>query len=533
MTEDDLLIAFDYAREQGDEDMAIRIAGEIDKIRNTAPVDELGAMRDKIAEETSTLDALLIGAGKTFDTVGANLQMLFNSGERARGYQGFIPQTKEESERASTIAKEKNAPILKEQKEKKGLYGHLQDAKPIATFAGEIAPSLLIAPASISGAAVSGGAIGALESDENNLRNAAVAATLSAIPLGIGKAINKSRTKLAEPAAEYAEQAGILEKAGIPLTSGQKTGTNWLKASERTLADIPVSGAPVQKTFETQQRAYQKNLLEMAGLDDGSDLITSKTLEKTRKSLESKYKNALSGKSLDMADGAFIDDLARIEATHSKYLPFEQKKGVRDVIEGLLDEAAELESKGGKLDADAYQRIRSNLGKKASSTKNSYQSALYDDLKSALDGLFEREAGSAKFDIDKQYAQYRQLQGIYERIGGPAMSEGYISPVQVAKEASKSPGSKEWKDFTRAASAVLPDRLGNSGTAQRNYMLTALGSGQGLGAIIDPLSLIYGPMAGRASAEMLSRGITPTLPSVNPRIISAGGSQSYVTAQNR
>ena len=73
------------------------------------------------------------------------------------------------------------------------------------------------------------------------------------------------------------------------------------------------------------------------------------------------------------------------------------------------------------------------------------------------------------------------------------------------------PGTKEWKEFTRAAAAVLPDRLGNSGTAQRNFLIGLFGGG---GIALDPASVIYGPMAARAVSGGLASGMMPSVPSM-------------------
>lgn len=302
------------------------------------------------------------------------------------------------------------------------------------------------------------------------------------------------------PQSEYQKAVSALQDQGIPLTTGQQSGTNWVKATERGLAEVPLGGKPIQNAFENQARAYQAALLKQAGNETGDNMITRETLDRTKQALSQRYADALKDKSLNLSDDNFVNNLADIEAKHTQMLPFEQKQQVKQIINDFLDKAATLKSEGKGLSGEDYQRLRSTLGQKAGGTSNSYISGLYDDLKGAVDDLFAQTAGPEKFNIDKQYARLKQLQSIYERTGGPAASEGFISPIQVAREASGAPGGADWQDFTRAAAAVLPDRLGNSGTAQRNMVLNALAGG---GAITHPIPTAIG----MGASNLLARGL--------------------------
>jgi hypothetical protein len=255
-------------------------------------------------------------------------------------------------------------------------------------------------------------------------------------------------------------------------------------------------------------------------------MITRDVLAKAKSSLGDKYAAALKDKSLDLSDDPFITELATIEAKHSEMLPFEQKQNVKQIINDFLDKAATLKQQGEGLSGEDYQRLRSTLGTKAKGTQNTYISGLYDDLKGSLDDLFSRTAGPDKFNIDKQYARLKQLQTIYERSGGPAASEGFISPVAVAREASGAPGGIDWQDFTRSAAAVLPDRMGNSGTAQRNLVLKALSGPAAIGAYLHPgmaAGAGAGLLATRGAAKALASGaLPPTQEELARALLKAG-----------
>lgn len=301
---------------------------------------------------------------------------------------------------------------------------------------------------------------------------------------------------------EYASAVSMLKKANIPLTKGQESGTNWVKSSERTLSEIPFSGKPLQRQFESQHQSYQKALLEKAGNIRGDKMVTRQTLENTADDLSKAYVKALAGKKVNIGSDEFLDDLARVEEKNLAFVDDPAKAKVRSVVGQFLEKAAAKEEVTGEW----YQAQRSLFAKRAKGTGELAE--LYGDLKTVLDDAFRRGAGNAKGDLDSKWARYQQLKTIYERNGGPAASEGFISPVAVAREAAGSPGGKEWQDFTRAAAAVLPDRLGNSGTAQRNFIL-GLAGGSVPAAAIEPMSLatlIAGAGAARGASSILARG---------------------------
>jgi hypothetical protein len=524
--------AFHAALEDGDEQAATAFAEAINAIAS-------GIETDQAADPTegmSKLDLVRAGFGKAFSEAGAGAQQI---GALAGNTLGLVENDtvdrlmREESERRT-----RDEALMRNPAALGGLLaGYIAQgaALPVGGLSagagrlGLTGTAGLLAKAPALESAIYGAAQGALmptatgESRiDNALLNGLLGGGVHAAMQGAGK-LMRAPGRMADDAmrgrstSEYANAVRILEEAGVPLSTGQKTGTNWLKNAETTIADIPLGGKPLQALQEGQRRAYQQHLLKLAGLDDGSDMVTPAAMERLDKVLGQKYAKAFEGVEIDLATPEFINGLAAVEAKHSQFLPFEQRSKIRQIVDDLLNAAAKQENGAQLLSGKSYQRIRSHLGKLAKSTANSdgYVSGLYADLKALLDDTFEAVAGQEKFAIDKQFAAMKQLKAILDTNGGPAMSEGFISPVQVSRKAQQGPGSREWKDFTRAASAVLPDRLGNSGTAQRN-MLIGLLTGGSLGAI-DPMSLLYAPAMTRAFAEASARGVYPNVASMIPR----------------
>lgn len=267
----------------------------------------------------------------------------------------------------------------------------------------------------------------------------------------------------------YKNAVQILEKNGIPLTTGQKTGTNWVKTAETTLDQVPVGGKPLQEVRETARRTLQRRLFDMvAGPDKvDHDMLTREALDDLSDTLSGQYRRALGNRSIDIADDAFIDDLANIEAKHSGFVDSKTGTKIKQVIDQFLDKASEGPTKTGEW----YQAQRSIFRERSEGT--SKMAGLYKDLKTALDDAFARSVGSdVKGNLDARYGQYKQLQSLFDRVaGGAEGAEGFIPPGQLARLAEKNAGTREWKELVRAAAAVLPDRLGNSGTAQRTALL--------------------------------------------------------------
>ena len=486
-------------------------------------------------EGMSGMDKFLAGAGKSFSETGAGIKQI---GAGLGNLLGLVSDETVAGMKADEAERRKrDAPLMDTGTGFAGnLAGYVAQAAALPVGGAGALTARVGAPAAVTRvlanpvaeSALYGlmqGAAAPVVEGESRGQNAALGGLLggasTAALQGVGRALQAPGNMIdnamqGRSTSEYARAVGLLDEAGIPLTTGQRTGTNWLKSAETTLAEIPFGGKPLQVVQESQKRAYQKQLLRLAGLDDGSDMITESALKRADEALGRKYADAFKGVEVDITTPEFLDGLAKIEAKHSQFLPFEQKSKVKQIIEDFLDRSAKQES-GKVMSGDEYQRIRSHLGKLSKNTANSdgYVSGLYGDLKRLMDEAFEAAAGPEKFATDKQYAALKQLKEVYESSGGPAMSEGFISPAAVSRKAAKNGGSQEWRDFTRSAGAVLPDRLGNSGTAQRN-MLIGLLTGGTLGAI-DPTSLIYAPAATRAFSEATARGVTPNVGLLVPR----------------
>jgi len=357
-----------------------------------------------------------------------------------------------------------------------------------------------------------GGASGAGHSDEDSvggvLTDTAIGAGMGgaagmAFPAA-GQVLSKLRQS-AKPSGEYVRQVRLLQGDDIPLTGGQISGSNWQKAGETQLAQVPIGGTPLQRVMETQRKQFQRGLVKRIVGDDITEegLITAKTLKDIGKRLGKEYDEALKGKTISLSDEAFIEDLGKIEAKHSRLVDSRTKKKIRNIVDEFLDEDA-------NVSGEWYQEQRSLFADRSQS--KSELAPLYDDLKKALDRAFERAAPKVKRDLDTRYAQFKQLDDQYRAVGGGDVAEGYLPLASLNRRAKSKPGSEEWRDYVNSGASVLIDRIPNSGTAARNY-ITGLLTG---GAFFEPTSVAGGVLASRALAKQAAKGrldVTKLLPS--------------------
>jgi hypothetical protein len=211
----------------------------------------------------------------------------------------------------------------------------------------------------------------------------------------------------------------------------------------------------------------------------------------------------LEGKFIDIADDNFHDALANIE---TKFLDT-TSRSLANEVKGVLDKFLQRGAEKGARDGKWYQAQRSIYASEAS--RPGAKGKFAGEIVEALDDAFERVAPSVKGDIDKRWAQAKQLERI-AKMGGPEVSEGLLPLVSLNSLAKKSPGSQEWRDLINSGTEVLKGRLGNSGTAARTQANKFIDSTEGLGyaaaAAYQPHLVIPGLLGGRLGARYMAGG---------------------------
>ncbi len=355
-----------------------------------------------------------------------------------------------------------------------------------------------------------------------------------------GQAVAAAKNKMlsgTQPSANYQRAVNILQDEGVPLTSGQSRGSNWQKALETSLSEQPVGGTPLQRVFEDQREQFQKGLLSRVGVTDET-MITPDVVKQALSTVSREYDDALEGVTLNMQDTSLVQNIAATKSIYNQ-LPSSLKdsnggQAVKRWIDDVFTEVGK-----GQMSGARYQMFRSSLEDFAEKSDISQHSSIYRSLKGALDDAVEREMPDVMPEINKRWAQAKDLEQIALNNGGAQAAEGLLPLASLNRTARKGKGSDEWKDYVNAAATVIPDRVGNSGTAQRAMMQSMItGAGGGIGGLLGGpggvgAGMIAPMLAQRMLANRLAKGqvdVTRLIPGggllSNPRLAGGAAAQS-------
>lgn len=361
----------------------------------------------------------------------------------------------------------------------------------------------------------------------------------AAMPLAVHGA-SKLGEKIVSPfktSAERTAAANVLQQEGIPITAGQKTGSNWLRYRESELG-----GGRAADFMDEQARAFTEAAMRKAG---GSGLADADNLAALRNRIGQGFDEVSARNALQL-DEPLAKDLLGTLFEYNQVLPSEQKAILGNIASDI---AKKMEVGGGKMSGADYQAIRSRLTKRANNARGSDNelAAAYRGLRNALDGAMDRsinpaDAGVWK-ELRRQYGNYKTLSKAAGG-GGEAAGLGVISPARLRMAASS--GNQEGfargaSDFTKLAKAgqAIMTPLPNSGTAQRMAAqgIAAAIMGGGGGAVAGPFGLaagLAGPaLAGRALmskpvqaylANQAGRELSPTVRAIANAIMNANAS---------
>lgn len=316
---------------------------------------------------------------------------------------------------------------------------------------------------------------------------------------GAGSLVRKAASPFSiSPERQAAIQ--VLESEGVPLTAGQKTGSDWLRYRESELG-----GRQAQKLMDAQGEAFTDAIMRKAG---GAGLATPDNLSSLKGSLGQQFE-AISARNTLRADPQLGRDIGKTLNRYEKLLEAQQKP----IVGGLVDDiVARLKANGGSLSGTEYQAIRSDLTSAASSTSNKTLGGAFKGLRNALDDAMDRsilpEDAGKWSTLRRQYGNYKVARDS-SLGGGEDAALGVISPARLRMAASS--GNKEGfatgaSDFTKLAKAgqAIMTPLPNSGTAQRvaahGLFSTLLAGGGGAVAGLPGMAVgLAGPaLAGKA-----------------------------------
>ena len=402
----------------------------------------------------------------------------------------------------------------------------IADSAPVGNLAGNVAmlaPTMFVPGANtVTGAATIGAAQGALLTPGDivdRLRAAAFGAGGGAVGAGVGKAVGA-----AKPIAANAN-AGILANEGVSLTPGQNLG-GWAKNLEDRATSLPGVGnvidAARKRGVEDFNRAAIRRVtdpMEQAGMPINVSGIGRPAAADMRQELGNAYDTVLARSSANAMEPQFVQNMASLRQLVSG-LPQKEQAAFDAIIER---EIGQRMAPNGMVNAENLQAVKSGIGTQidnfAAST-DGYQRQLGQALKQA-DEEFRQLVARANPQnaqdlkaIDTAYANFKRIQ---RAAGGIGAEEGIFTPTQLnsairAMDKSKdkrafSEGTALMQDLADAGKAVLPSKVGDSGTASRQNLLS-VGGLAGLLASA-PAYLAYSRPGAAAINTVANKGLLP------------------------
>jgi len=295
-----------------------------------------------------------------------------------------------------------------------------------------------------------------------------------------------------------------LERAGVPVSPGQRSGQPLAQTMESVMKYLPPSAPRSARFVDEQQRAYTKALLSHAGIN--ADTAGPEVLSAAQRRFNGIYNDLEQATVLRGPDEQMVDDLARAEGVVGKGSP----QNIRDSFIGYRDDVLNWAS-GKPRPGQTFQGLAEDLGNEIRKAERSdaagstrYAEALI-NLRNALFGMVERQASPEVANgwrqANREYAIFKAIEDSMLDPSQVTLNTNFVNPRKIGNIQMKV-RSREWTqggededsftNLVKAGAALIPDPIPNSGTAQRMFAQDILTGGQQM------FSSPAGPLVGAA-----------------------------------
>jgi len=399
--------------------------------------------------------------------------------------------------------------------------GAVANAARPGTMTQGIAQALASQPVTQLASGVAGGATtGATDSPALGL-----AASL-AVPIGasIGRGIVSPTTNTLSDAEKRIIETARRE--GVPLTPSQETGSKTLRTLEETMAKLPLSGGPMNKTYDKQRAALNEAIMARTGT--AAKDASPETLTGVAKTLGGQFDD-LAARTTLKPDQQFADDVLKVATNYGRRLETDVApvfKSYMDDLQPAIDAIAAGQNP--TIAGETYKQIRSDLARRARTTNNGELKGALKALGNAFDDAVERSASpelrkewqtlrrqyAAYKTVDKAMASGRQA----DRVTGDVPLGAFSSAVRAGDREGFARARGQYGELSKLADYLAP-KIPDSGTATRGVTANLL-SGGALAAGAGGL----GASAGTAAAT----AVTPWLASL---AYNTPAARAYLTNQ--
>lgn len=300
----------------------------------------------------------------------------------------------------------------------------------------------------------------------------------------------------------------LLKNEGIPLSVAQESGSKLAQHVERASA---MTGDRAAEFSQQQAEALNKAVLKRAGVIDPNATAATPDVMSAARDRITGTMNDIAARNPIPLDDTLLSHLAEMQQEAPKLLP----KDAADTLNGNIDDiVSHAASNDGNLDGTYYQKLNTRLGKLSSDPR---LAPVVQDLREHVNDAMERNASTQDVqDLQQARQQYRvlkQIEPAIDPVTGNISANKLMNSINIKANRNQSlygRGDQSLVSLARAAKQVLPDQLGNSGTAER--LLPAQGAIETLGSgepIAAAAKLVTGTLGLNAAGRVM-RGIPGT-----------------------
>lgn len=344
--------------------------------------------------------------------------------------------------------------------------------------AATLAPTMFIPGANtMTGAAAVGAVTGATQpvlDGESRAVNTAIGTGASMAGQGVANLIGRAvRPVQSQLTPERQAALGVLDAAGVPTNVAQRTGSKAMANVNAAMDNLPLTAGPQQAIRDAQQGAFNRAVGRTFGVD--ATALTDDVIRQARGDIGQRFTDLSARNALDTNASTLVPELANLQGRVNKFETGDVSRVVRNYIDEIL---AKVDGNG-QIPGEAYRKLDSAIGKQMRSASGDMSSAL-GDLQRILRDSMDQSITPA------DQSAWREARGLYKNmltVGKNAERSpvGDVSPSTLLTTVRANPSTQELQDLAKAGKAILPGRVGDSGTAQR-LMYQGLLTGSTLGS---------------------------------------------------
>lgn len=328
-----------------------------------------------------------------------------------------------------------------------------------------------------------------------------------AVPLGVSATrgvISPTTVKLNDAEKRIIEAA---KKEGIPLTPSQETGSGTLRRLEETMAKLPLSGGPMNKTYDSQRAALNRAIMARTGTmaDDASPA----TLTGVANTLGQQFDDLAARTTVNL-DPKFATDVLTAAQNYSRRLPTDVAPVFKSYVDDLTGaiQAANTPGANPQMSGEVFRTIQSDLARRMRNATSPDLKEALGSLRSALDDAVDRSASPALLkewqEARRQYAAYKTVDKAMqggkqaERAASDIPLGSFTNAVRLGDREGFARARGQFGELSKVADYLAP-RVPDSGTVTRGVTAN-LASGGLLAGGAAGLSASMGTAAGAAVA---------------------------------